>query len=52
MDKDKRDPFVGLEWEVEIVSLANAHTPFNTSPESGVSGVKRFCDDYEITLFS
>ena len=52
MDKDKRDPFAGLRWEVEIVRLANPHTPFNPSPERGVSGTKRFSDDYEIIPFS
>ena len=52
MDKDERDPFAGLGWEVEIVRSTDLHTPFNPSPECGVSGTKRFCDDYEITLFS
>ena len=52
MDEDKRDPFVGLGWEVEIVRLAYPHTPFNPSPEREVSGAKRFCADYEITPFS
>ena len=33
MDKDERDPFVGLGWEVEIVRLANPHTPFNPLPK-------------------
>ena len=42
MDKDKRDPFVGLGWEVEIVRLADLHTSFNPSLEHGVSGAKRF----------
>ena len=51
MDKDERDPFAGLRWEVEIVRLADPHTPFNLSPECGVSGAKRFRDDYEITPF-
>ena len=27
MDKDERDPFAGLRWEVEIVRLADPHTP-------------------------
>ena len=52
MDEDERDPFTGLGWEVEIVRLADPHTPFNPSPESGVIGAKRFCDDYEIMPFS
>ena len=52
MDEDERDPFAGLEWEVEIVRLANPHTPFNPLPERRVSGAKRFRDDYEITSFS
>ena len=52
MDEDERDPFAGLGWEVEIVRLADPHTPFNPSPERGVSGAKRFRDDYEITPFS
>ena len=52
MDKDERDPFVGLGWEVEMVRLAGPHIPFNPSPECGMSGAKQFCDDYEITPFS
>ena len=52
MDEDKRDPFIRLGWEVEIVRLADPHTPFNPSPKHGVSGAKRFRDDYEITPFS
>ena len=52
MDKDERDPFAGLGWEVEIVRLADPHTPFNPSPERAVSGAKRFHDDYEIKPFS
>ena len=40
MDEDERDPFVGLGWEVEIVRLADPHTPFNPSPEHEVSGAK------------
>ena len=52
MHKDERDPFAGLGWEVEIMRLADPHTPFNPSPERGVSGAKRFRDDYEITPFS
>ena len=52
MDEDERDPFVGLGWEVEIVRLVDLHTPFNPSPERGVSGANRFRDDYEITPFS
>ena len=52
MDEDERDAFAGLGWEVEIVRLADPHTPFNPSPKRGVSGAKRFHDDYEITPFS
>ena len=52
MEEDKRDPFARLGWEVEIVRLADLHTPFNPSPEREVSGAKRFCDDYEIIPFS
>ena len=52
MDEDKRDPFVGLGWEVEIVRLAELYTPFNPSLKRGVNGAKRFRDDYEITPFS
>ena len=52
MDEDERDPFAGLGWEVKIVRLADPHTPFNPSPKRGVSGAKRFHDDYEITPFS
>ena len=51
-DEDERDPFARLGWEVEIVRLADPHTPFNSSQECGVSGAKQFCDDYEITPFS
>ena len=32
--------------------LADPHTPFNPWPERGVSGAKRFHDDYKITPFS
>ena len=28
MDEDEGDPFVGLGWEVEIVSLVDPHIPF------------------------
>ena len=52
MDKEERDPFARLGWEVEIVRLVDPDIPFNPSPECGVSGAKRFCDDYEITPFS
>ena len=52
MEDDKRDPFVGLGWDVEIVRLADSHILFNLSLERGVSGTKRFHDDYEITPFS
>ena len=51
MDKDERDPFARLGWEVEIVRLADPRIPFNPSPERGVSGAKRFYDDYEIMPF-
>ena len=51
MDKDKRDPFAGLGWKVEIVKLVDLHTPFNSSPEHGVNDAKRFHNDYEITPF-
>ena len=33
------------------MKLANPHTPFNLLLERGVSGAKRFRDDYEITPF-
>ena len=52
MDKDERDPFARLEWEVEIVRLADPHIPFNPSSECEVSGAKQFRDDCEITPFS
>ena len=52
MNEDETDPFARLGWKVEIVRLADLHTPFNPSPECGVSGAKRFRDDYEITPFS
>ena len=52
MDKDERDLFAGLGWEVEIVRLADPHIPFNPLSECQVSGAKRFRDDYEITPFS
>ena len=32
--------------------LADPHIPFNSSLERGVSGAKRFRDDYKITPFS
>ena len=32
--------------------LADPHILFNLSPKRGVSGAKRFHDDYEITPFS
>ena len=51
MDKDERDPFAGLGWEVEIVRLADPHILFNLSPECVVSSAKGFRDDYEITPF-
>ena len=51
MNKDERDPFAGLGWEVEIVRLADPHTPFNPLPKRGVSVAKQFCDDYEIIPF-
>ena len=40
MDEDERDLFAGLGWEVEIVRLADPHTPFNLSSKLGVSGAK------------
>ena len=53
MDEDEKDPFARLGWEVEIdLRLVDPHTPFNPSLKCGVSGVKRFRDDYEITPFS
>ena len=52
MDEDERDSFAVLGWEIEIVRLADPYTPFNLSPECGVSCAKRFCDDYDITPFS
>ena len=52
MDEDKGDPFAGLGWGVEIVSLAGLHIRFNPSPKDGLSAAKRFQDDYEITPFS
>ena len=52
MDEDKRDPFAGLGWKVEIVRLVDPHTPFNPLLERRVSGAKQFRDDYEITPFS
>ena len=36
----------------EIVSLADPHIPFNPLPKGGLSGAKRFRDDYEISPFS
>ena len=32
--------------------LADPHIPFNPSQEHGVSGIKRYRDDYEMTPFS
>ena len=52
MDKDERDLFAGLGWKVDIVRLADPHTPFNPSLERGVNGIKQFGDDYEIISFS
>ena len=52
MDEDERDLFAGLEWEVEIVRLVDPHILFNLLLECGVSGAKRFRNDYEITPFS
>ena len=52
MGEDKGDPFVGLGWEVDIVSLADLHIPFNPSPKGGLSGAKRFRDDYKMIPFS
>ena len=52
MDEDERDPFGGIGWEVEIERFGDPHTPFNPSPQRGVSGAKRFRDDYKIMPFS
>ena len=52
MDEDERDPFAGLGWVVEMIRLADPHIPFNLLPKRGMSGAKRFCDDYEIVPFS
>ena len=52
MDEDERDLYVGLGWEVEIMRLTDPYTPFNPSPEHGVSGAEQFCDSYEIMPFS
>ena len=51
MDEDERDPFAGLGWKAEIVSLADPYIPFNPSPKGGLSGAKRFFDDYEMIPF-
>ena len=51
MDEDKADPFAGLGWRAEIVSLVDPHIPFNPSPKGGLSSAKRFRDDYEIIPF-
>ena len=42
MDEDEGDPFAGLGWGVEIVSLVDPHICFNPSPKDGLSGAKRF----------
>ena len=52
MDEDEGETFAGLGWGAEIVSLANPHIPFNPSPKGGLSGAKRFRDEYEIIPFS
>ena len=52
MDEDNGDPFAELGWGVEIVSLADPYIPFNPSLKGGLSGTRRFSDDYEIIPFS
>ena len=52
MEDEEEDPFEGLGWGIEIVRLADPHIPFNPAKEHGVSGVKRYRDDYEMTPFS
>ena len=51
MDEDEGHPFAKLGWGVEIINLADLHIPFYPSPKGGLSGAKRFWDDYEITPF-
>ena len=51
MDEDKRDPFAGIGWRAEIVSLAEPHILFNSSLKGGLSGTKQSCDDYDMTPF-
>ena len=52
MEDEEDDPFEGLGWGADIVRLADPHIPFNPAQEHGVSGVKRYRDDYELTPFS
>ena len=49
---EERDMFEGLGWDKEIVSFGDPHIPFNPLSEKKRSVVKRYCDDYEMTLFS
>ena len=51
MDKDEREPFTRLGWGAEIVRLVALHVPFNPLPKRGLSGAKRFRDDYEMIPF-
>ena len=48
---EERDMFEGLGWDKEIVSLGDPHIPFNPLLERERSVVKRYHDDYEMTLF-
>ena len=50
MDEGGGDLFAGLGWRAEIINLADPHIPFNPSPKGGLSGTKRFWNDYEMTL--
>ena len=49
-DKEK-DPFEGFGWDVEIVRLVDLHVLFNSSPEHGVNGAKRYRNNYIMTPF-
>ena len=51
MEEEEEDPFEGLGWGADIVRLADPHIPFNPAQEYGMSGVKRYQDDYELTPF-
>ena len=42
MDEDEGDPFVGLGWKAQIVSLVDPHIPFNPLPKGGMNSAKRF----------